>query len=82
MFSQSIHELSLSSLVASLVWVAVVASGVTVLLSSPAGFSCGVSTGTTTFYASISVFIRSFGLPPGLYIDTLSLEWTLIPKLT
>jgi hypothetical protein len=26
--------------------------------------------------------MRSLGLPPGLYIETLSLECTLIPKLT
>ena len=82
MYPQSIHELSLSSLVPSLVWVAVVASGFSLLVSSAADLSWVASAGGSTFYASTSVLTRSFGLPPGLYIETLSLECTLIPKLT
>jgi hypothetical protein len=76
------HELSVSSVLVSLVCVAVVASGFSVFASSAAGFSYGVSAAGSTFWASTSVLTRSDGLPPGLYIETLSLECTLIPKLT
>ena len=69
------HELSA---VESFVYVAVVASGVaSVLVSSVAAAASG-----STFSAFVSVLTRSDGLPPGLYIETLSFECTLIPKET
>jgi len=82
MFFLSFHEPWVSAVVASLVYVAVVASGASVLVSSVVAFSAGASAAGSTFWASTSVFTRSDGLAPGLYIDTLSLEWMLIPKLT
>jgi hypothetical protein len=83
MFSLSFHELWVSAVVASLVYVAVVASGASVLVSSVVAFSAaGASAAGSTFWASVSVLTASFGLDPGLYIDTLSLECMLIPKLT
>jgi hypothetical protein len=80
MLFDSLHELSPE--IVSLVWVAVVASSVSVLLSSTNALSCGVSAYGSIFSAAVSVLMRSLGLPPGLYIETLSLECTLIPKLT